>query len=88
LPSLDGILMDPERANVPHEPSAIAATVSGLAKKASPASIANILKYTSRVSKEYEFLCLKLARRVCPGIEQTRAFAQWAVNNKDFQIAA
>lgn len=88
LPSLDGILMDPERSPVPEEPSARAAVVSGLSKKASPASIGSILKYLARLPKEYEFLGMKLSRRFAPGIEQTRDAARWMQANSKFLIAA
>lgn len=88
LPSLDGILMDPERAIVPDEPSARAAVVSGLSKKASPASIGSVMKYLARLPKEYEFLGMKLSRRFAPAIETTRDCAMWMQRNSKFLVAA
>ncbi len=88
LPSIDGILMDPERAIVPTEPSAVAATVAALAKKASPASIGSIMKYLSRLIKEYEFLGMKLSRRFNPAIETTRDCAAWMQKHSKYMCAA
>lgn len=88
LPSLDGILMDPERAIVPEEPSARAAVVSGLSKKASPASIGSVMKYLARLPKEYEFLGMKLARRFSPTIEHTRDCAAWMQQQSKYMCAA
>lgn len=88
LPSLDGILMDPDRAIVPEEPSARAAVVAGLSKKASPASIGSVMKYLARLPKEYEFLGMKLSRRFAPAIEHTRDCAAWMQRHSKYMCAA
>lgn len=87
LPSLDGILLDPMGSKIPEEPSAKAATCAGLAKKAAPSNIGAILQYTGRISREFEFMTVHLARRFCPECEQTKAMAQWQAANAKFLMA-
>ena len=87
LPSLDGILLDPDGSLVPEEPSARAATVAGLSRKATPSNIGAILKYTGRMSREMEFMAMHLCRRSDPEIENTKAVAQWMARNNSFLMA-
>lgn len=87
LPSLDGILLDPLGSKVPEEASAKAATCAGLAKKAAPSNIGAILQYAGRISREFEFMTVHLARRFCPECEQTKAMAQWQASNAKFLMA-
>lgn len=87
LPSLDGILLDPENSQIPATSSAVAAVVAGLAKRAAPSNIGAILKYVARTSKEFEFLCTRLARQFCPSVEQTRDMAAWMARNSRFLIS-
>jgi hypothetical protein len=87
LPSLDGILLDPMGSRIPEEPSAKAATCAGLAKKAAPSNIGAILQYAGRISREFEFMTVHLARRFCPEVEQTRDMAKWQASNAKFLMA-
>jgi hypothetical protein len=87
LPSLDGILLDPDGSLVPEEPSARAATVAGLSRKAAPSNIGAILKYCGRMSREMEFMAMHLCRRTDPEIEQTRDVAKWMAKNNSFLMA-
>jgi hypothetical protein len=87
LPNLDGILLDPAGSIVPEEPSARAATVAGLAKKAAPSNIGAILQYCGRMSREMEFMAMHLCRRTDPEIEHTRDVAKWMAKNNSFLMA-
>lgn len=87
LPSLDGILLDPDGSLLPEEPSARAATVAGLSRKAAPSNIGAILRYCGRMSREMEFMAMHLSRRHDPEIENTKAVAQWMAKNNSFLMA-
>lgn len=87
LPNLDSILIDPDTAPVPAEPSARAATVAGLAKKAAPSNIGAILKYCARLSHEMEFMAVHLCQRTSPDVINTKAMAQWMAANNKFLMA-
>lgn len=87
LPSLDGILLDPAGSLVPKEPSARAATVAGLAKKAAPSNIGAILEYCGRMSREMEFMAMHLCRRQDAEIQNTKAVAKWMAKNNTFLMA-
>jgi hypothetical protein len=87
LPNLDGILLDPAGSIVPEEPSARAATVAGLAKKAAPSNVGAILQYCGRMSREMEFMAMHLCRRTDPEIEHTKDVAKWMAKNNSFLMA-
>jgi hypothetical protein len=88
LPSLDSILLDPQQAKIPEEPSAKAAVVAGLAKKASPSNIGAILTYCARISREFEFMAVHLSRRFCPDVDHTRDMTKWQAANSKFLMAS
>ena len=73
LPSLDGILADPEGATIPTEPSALYAVVIGLAYKSNPNNFARIATYADRLHHadggEFASLlvrdCTKKDKKIC-----------------------
>jgi hypothetical protein len=87
LPSLDSILLDPMNARVADEPSAQAATIAGLSKKAAPSNIGAVLQYAGRISREFEFMAFHLSRRFCPDIQDTKDCAKWMSQNNKFLMA-
>lgn len=86
IPSIQGILMNPDASLVPTEPSTVAATVSALAKRMVPANIGAVLKYLNRCPKEMEFLGMKLGVRFSPECQNTRDFAKWFAANQSFLL--
>ena len=56
LPDLDGIIRNPDTADVPTEPSVLYALCTGLARKATDANFGDIIKYVRRVGKEFQTL--------------------------------
>lgn len=87
LPNLDSILLDPMGTPVPTEPSARAATVAGLAKKAAPSNIEAIIQYCGRINRESEFMAFHLVSRFSPDCLTTKAMARWQAANSKFLTA-
>lgn len=82
MPSLDGIIMDPDKAVIPDEPSIIYAVAIGLASKAEDGNFARIAKYATRLDQaghgEFSTLLVRDSIRRKPSIQNTKAFIQIA----------
>lgn len=83
LPDLDAILMDPKKAMVPEEMPARYAVSSGLACKATADNFERVLQYADRLQKEFQVMLVKDAVTRDKSLTKTKAFAAWAIKNKD-----
>jgi hypothetical protein len=83
LPSLDGILLNPDTAPVSDDPSVGYAVACGLARKATVKNFRQIVTYVTRMQPEWMVACVKDATRRDPGLEQTEAFGRWASLHAD-----
>ena len=86
--SLDGIIADPDGAPVPTDPSVRYATCVGLARSATRQNLANIVKFTRRLSREFEVLTVMDATTRDPKLKDTSAYGRWAVDNADITAQA
>lgn len=72
MPSLDGILIDPDGAEIPSEPGVLYAVAAGLAARATSRNIRRIGQYLQRMHEaglsEFGALCLRDAFRRDPAI--------------------
>jgi len=83
LPDLDAVLLNPEKADVPTDPSVIYATCAGLAKKVKPKTMANFLTYVDRFPKEFSVFALKTAVNLNTSLCATPAFTTWVTENQE-----
>lgn len=83
LPSLDGILMNPDKAKVPEDPGPCLAIATGLARKATDKNFDRVIAYVNRMPKEWGVYCVKDAARLAPEVEHTAAFVRYATENAD-----
>lgn len=83
LPSLDGILLNPDKAKVPDDPGPLLAIASGLARKATATNFDRVCKYVNRMPKEWGVYAIKDAARLTPDVEHTAAFIKYASANSD-----
>lgn len=82
MPSLDGILLDPDNSPMPDDAATLYAVSTGLAARANVSSIDAIVKYLDRMEqKSFSVLCVKDAQRRDPTILNSAAFSKWAVAN-------
>jgi hypothetical protein len=81
LPSIDGILLNPDTAAVPTDPSALYAVSVALASRASGQNGERVIGYASRLPAEFSVLCVRDAHRRCPDIANCRAFVEWSARN-------
>ena len=83
LPSLDGILLDPDNSMVPENPGALFAVAAGLARKATPANFERVTRYTARMPKEFDVVCVRDALRLDKKVANCSAFTAWTVQNSE-----
>lgn len=83
LPDIDSVLLDPEGADVPHDPAVLYAMTGALAKKATKDNFDRVSKYLRRLSPEFNVMCTKDAIKLQPAIKSTRSFIEWASANAE-----
>ena len=78
MPNIDGILLCPDTATVPEEPSALFAVATALASRVTFDNANRIIEYASRMPEEFSVLCVRDCLRKCPGAAENRQFISWA----------
>lgn len=86
LPSIDGILVDPDRAAVPTDPAALFAVSTALAQKAKAETARQIIRYANRLPDEFGVLTILDSARAYPGIKTNSTFIQWAADHQDILV--
>ncbi len=84
MPSIDGILLDPNGAKVPKDPATLYAVSAALVRKMTKDSIHRVLTYAARMPKEFEVCLMRDGIRTNNEIQMTREFTEWAVRNADW----
>ncbi len=89
LPSVDEILLDPSRADVPTEPATLYALAGALANAANPDRLSGILTYLDRLPPEFSVFGTQaiFSKAKADGtdgaLRKTSAFVNWAVSHQD-----
>lgn len=83
LPSIDGILLSPERAAVPTEPAALYAIATVLANRCTKDNCGRVLKYLNRLPEEFSVLGVRDIQRTCPSAANTPEFIRWVVDHQN-----
>ena len=86
LPNVDGILMNPSKAEVPKDPAVLYALTGALAHKTSKDNFDRVSEYIDRLTPEFQVMCVSDAMKLKPEIKTTKAFVNWAVKNSNVMI--
>lgn len=81
LPNIDALLMQPDKADVPTEPSVRYAIAGAIAHRATEDNFERVMTYARRLPAEFTVLTVLDSIRKCPGIQNTRAFTDWAIKD-------
>lgn len=82
LPSIEQILLDPERAPVPNGADGLFAVSVALAKKlADEKTVRPVFTYATRLPKEFEVCLVRDGLRVNQKVANTKEYGQWALKN-------
>jgi hypothetical protein len=80
--TLDGIIANPDTAAIPAERSQLYAVCTGLARKATRANFAKIMKYAERLTGDYPTLLVHDAIMRDPKLKETAPYSKWAVDHQ------
>ena len=83
LPDIDALLLDPKNTSVPVDPASLYAVTMALVHKATKDNLKRIMSYVKRMPTEFQVLFVKDAVRKDKSIQNTQAFIEWAVANKN-----
>jgi hypothetical protein len=83
LPSIDGILLHPDTAEVPEGVSVLFAIASELSKRADDTNFGRIYQYAKRMPPDYAVLVMSDATGRDPALEQTKAYVDFCVEFSD-----
>tara|TARA_R110002073_G_scaffold336152_1_gene530615 strand:- start:1618 stop:2655 length:1038 start_codon:yes stop_codon:yes gene_type:complete len=83
MPSIDVIRMQPDVAEVPTEPAVKFAVATALSMTTTPDAFPRDMQYVIRMPKEFQMVYMKDALRLDSKLQQTKAFIDWAMANKD-----
>lgn len=83
LPSIDAILLNPDKADVPKDAGTLWAVAAALARRASDQNFRRVITYLDRMPQEYAVLTVKDAVHRDSGLTSTPEFTAWAVAHAD-----
>lgn len=86
LPTVDEILVNPDRAPVPSSPASKYAICTALDKKANKSTIGRLLTYVERLEREYQVVFMRAAGAINREILQTKEGVKWLTDNQEVLI--
>lgn len=86
LPSLDAILMLPDKEPVPDRMDLKCAVATGLSLRATRQNYAAVLRYVHRMGHELETYAVMTSIARDSGLKSTPAFVEWATKNQGYLL--
>jgi len=86
LPNIDGILLNPAKAEVPTDPAVLYALTGALAHKTSKDNFDRVAEYIDRLPADFQVMTVFDAQKLAPEIRNTKAFVQWSVKNANILL--
>jgi MoxR-like ATPase len=84
IPSIDSILLSPDKANVPtNDPASLWAIGAALARRATDQNFRRVLTYLDRMPQEYAVMTVRDATVRDASLATTGEFTQWAIQHAD-----
>lgn len=82
LPTPEEVLLNPDTAPIPTNPSARYAACTMLDKKATKNNFGRLLQYVERMTPEYQVLFVRSAAMANRDVTQTKEYTAWVLKNK------
>lgn len=86
LPSIDQILLAPDKVEVPKSVSTKHALISALETQTTPTNLERLMKYVKRMDKEFEVVFLTSAMRHNDALKSTKFFIDWTRENRSILL--
>jgi MoxR-like ATPase len=84
LVDIDEILLSPDKAAVPSDPSVLYALVYALLDRADAKTFKAIVKYINRIPQDFAYVLMGEVKKAKPVLMKTKDFIDWAVAHQDF----
>jgi hypothetical protein len=81
VPSIEQLLMDPEKSEVPTDPNVLYAVATGIGARITPDNFQRAATYTDRIPAEFMMLAIKDAITRDPKLGNTPTFTKWATKH-------
>ena len=86
LPSIDNIIMNPSKAEVPTDKAVMYALTGALANRVSEDNFDRLTEYSARLPQEFQVMYMLDAMKRQPNVKNTDAFVKWAVKNANVML--
>lgn len=86
LPDIEAIMLDPDTAEVPREPSVLYALCGAMSRTVTKGNVSRAFRYMKRLPAEFQVVWLRDALQADPGLATTREFFGWAKDNADLLL--
>lgn len=83
LPNPDGILLNPDKGEVPTDPATLYALSGSLAQRCTEANFDRACTYFERMPPEFSVLAVSYAVRRNADLANTQAFVKWSIKHQD-----
>jgi hypothetical protein len=84
LVDMDAIMLTPDKASVPSDPTVVYALVYALLDRSEAKTFDKIMIYVNRIPGEYQYLYMKEIRDQKQALMKSKSFIDWAVKHQDF----
>jgi hypothetical protein len=86
LPDIEAIMLDPDTAEVPREPSVLYALCGAMSRTVTKGNVSRAFRYMKRLPAEFQVVWLRDALQADPGLATTSEFSGWAKDNADLLL--
>jgi hypothetical protein len=86
LPDIEAIMLDPDTADVPREPSVLYALCGAMSRKVTKGNAPRAFRYMKRLPAEFQVVWLRDALQADPGLATTSEFSGWSKDNADLLL--
>jgi len=81
LPNIDGLLMNPAKADVPADPAVRFALAGAIAHRTNKDNFDRCMEFIERMPQDFQTMYIMDAMRKEPGVRNTKAYVKWTVAN-------
>lgn len=86
LPDVEAIMSNPDKAEVPKEPSVLYALCGAMSRKITTDTATPAFRYMRRLPSEFQVVWLRDALQAEPKLATSREFSSWAKDNGDLLL--
>jgi hypothetical protein len=86
LPDIEAIMLDPDTADVPGEPSVLYALCGAMSRKVHSGNVSQAFRYMKRLPSEFQVVWLRDALQADPLLATTSEFTGWTRENADLLL--